>query len=203
MRFSIIIPVHNARNRIDTIINRLQEQTFTDFETIYVVDASDDGSFEYICHAHEGAKVIETNHGNDGLARSTGLDAAKGDWVMFIDDDDDWNSNHVLEDIDKFINRIGEVHADVICCGFNWHNVGQKKPLTPDGGIWSNVWSKIWKRSFIGEERFLNVYPDADAKFTFKMFDKKPKLCIWDYSFYEYNYLREGSISWKERKPKK
>ena len=143
MRFSIIIPVHNARNRIDTIIKRLTEQTFTDFETIYVVDNSDDNSFEYICHTHENAKVIETGYGNDGLARSTGLDVAKGEWVLFIDDDDDWNSNHVLEDIDKFINRIGEVHADVICCGFNWLGVGQKKPLTPDGGLWSNVWSKV------------------------------------------------------------
>lgn len=199
MRFSIIIPVHNARDRIDTLINRLKNQTFQNFQAIFVCDACEDESFDYIAENYKEAKVIETHHGNDGLARSTGLDVAKGEWVMFIDDDDDWNSNHVLEDIHNFINRIGEVHADILCCGFNWHGVGEMKPLTKDGGIWSNVWSKIWKRDFIGETRFPNVYPDADAKFTFAMFDKAPKVCLWGYSFYEYNYMREGSISWKER----
>lgn len=195
MRFSIIIPVHNARNRIDTIINRLKAQTFKDFETIYVVDNSTDDSFDYICKAHKGAKVIETSYGNDGLARSTGLDVAKGEWVMFIDDDDDWNSDHVLEDIDKMLMP----DYDVLSCGFNWKGVGVMKPLHPNGGIWVNVWSKIWKRESIGDTRFPNVYPNADEKFVELMFDKDVKIALCDYVFYDYNYMREGSITWKEK----
>lgn len=202
MRFSIVIPVHNAQGRIDTIINRLKEQTFKDFQTVYVCDNCEDDSFGHIARTHEGALVVETSFGNDGLARSRGLDVAKGEWVLFIDDDDDWNSNHVLEDINRFISNLEatNTNADVICCGFNWVNGGGEcKPLAPDGGIWSNVWSKIWKREAIGDTRFPEVYPDADAQFTFKMFDKKIRVALWDYSFYNYNYMREGSISWKER----
>lgn len=201
MTFSIIIPVHNAMDRIDTIINRLVNQTFKDFETIYVCDKCDDDSFSYIAQNHKDAIVIETNHGNDGLARSTGLDVAKGKWVMFIDDDDDWNSNNVLETVYKLLKRVGEPHVDVLCCGFNWKGIGEQKATTQDGGVWTNVWSKVWKRAAIGDTRFPNVYPDADTKFVVKMFEKPNlKYVLWDYVFYDYNYMRKGSISWKERK---
>lgn len=200
MEFSIIIPVHNATERISTIINRLKEQTFKDFQVIYVCDNCTDDSFNYIAENHKEALVIETSHGNDGLARSTGLDVAKGDWVMFIDDDDDWNSNHVLEDIHNFIKRVGAAHMNVLCCGFNWKGVGEMKAMANEG-VWVNVWSKVWSRDFIGDTRFPNVYPDADAKFTERVLGKPGlKAVLWDYIFYDYNYMREGSISWKERK---
>lgn len=197
MKFSIIIPVHNARERIDTIINRLKGQTFKDFEAIFVCDACDDGSFEYIAQTYPEAKVIETSYGNDGMARSTGIDVAKGEWVMFIDDDDDWNGNSVLENIINAISR--NPNVDIIVCSFNWHGIGYTPAIRENGTFWANVWSKIWRREAIGDTRFPNVYPDSDLYFTQAMFDKSLRVGVWDYPFYEYNYMREGSISWKER----
>lgn len=197
MKFSIIIPVHNARERIDTIINRLKAQTFKDFEAIFVCDACDDGSFEHIAQTYPEAKVIETSYGNDGMARSTGLDVAKGEWVMFIDDDDDWNSDSVLENIVNTMSR--NPNVDIIVCSFNWHGIGYTPAIRENGTLWANVWSKIWRREAIGDTRFPNVYPDSDLYFTQAMVDKDLRIGVWDYCFYEYNYMREGSISWKER----
>ncbi|MCD8318723.1 MAG: glycosyltransferase [Paraprevotella sp.] len=91
MLISIIIPVYNASSYLRECIESLFAQSFTDFEVIFVDDGSTDDSLE-ICQlyagAHENISVIEEDHSGVSVARNKGLDAAKGEWVTFVDADD-------------------------------------------------------------------------------------------------------------------
>lgn len=193
MRFSIIIPVHNAQDRICKLLDIIESQTFKDYELICVCDACTDRSAS-ICRAYTD-NVFEVWNHNDGLTRSVGLDVAKGEWVLFIDDDDWWLQSNALALIDYYIrNNAYREDADVLCFGFVWQGYGVMPSQNKDGD-WVNVWSKAWKRSAIGNTRFPKVHSVSDFEFTKEMYKKPLKISHIDEAFYYYNYLRPGSIS--------
>lgn len=88
---SIIVPVYNAERTIERCIKALRRQSFENIEIILVNDGSKDKSLQ-ICNKHslEDARIIVIDKKNGGVssARNTGLDVAKGDFVMFCDSDD-------------------------------------------------------------------------------------------------------------------
>ena len=92
MRFSIIVPVYNVERYLDECINSIVNQSFTDFEVILVDDCSPDGS-PLLCDLwakRDGRIRVIHKKENQGLgfARNTGVEAAKGDYVLFVDSDD-------------------------------------------------------------------------------------------------------------------
>lgn len=114
IRFSIIIPVYNAEKYVEECVRSIISQDYTNFEVILVDDESSDHSGE-ICEVmaknENRVKVIHQKNGGTSCARNSGLKAAQGDYVMFMDNDDYWNSTNVLKQLD---NQIEETHADVI-----------------------------------------------------------------------------------------
>lgn len=194
MKFSIILPVHNAEDRICKALDIIESQTFKDYELICVCDACTDRSAS-ICRAYTD-KVYEVDFNNDGLTRSKGLDEAQGEWVLFIDDDDWWLQNDALAMVDFYIRNSV---ADVICFGFVWQGYGVM-PSTNNDSDWVNVWSKAWKRSAIGDTRFPKVHSVSDYEFTKEMYKKPLKVAHVGKAFYYYNYLRPNSISEIDRR---
>lgn len=89
--FSIILPVYNVEKFLDRCIQSIQKQNFTDYEIILVDDGSKDDS-PRICDewAKRDARihVIHKMNAGLGLARNTGLEAAKGKYILFVDSDD-------------------------------------------------------------------------------------------------------------------
>lgn len=189
-RFSIIIPAHNAEEHGLRAFNSVKSQRFTDYECIVVCDACEDNT-EGIAKEY-GFTVVSTDFGNDGLARSKGLDLARGEWVLFMDDDDWWLHEFVLEILAA---KLDQVNCDVLCFSFIWQHIGYANPLGNQGYPWPAVWNKCWRRDFIGDTRFPNVYSISDSYFHKDMMCKNPQLAIWDMPLYYYNYLRPGSIS--------
>lgn len=198
MRFSMIIPIHNAEKRIYALMQSIQEQTFKDFEVIAVCDKCEDNTFETVSEYSEtiNMKVVECEHGNSGMARNEGLKIAEGEYVLFADDDDFILHKNVFEEIDRMIYASDNV--DILFFGFIFGDHGYAHPLWNNGHFYGNVWSKAWKREFIGDTRFPNVYPDDDLQFCKLMEAKNPKIFICDAPIYYYNYMRPGSITWKE-----
>lgn len=196
MRFSVIIPAHNSANYITKALNSVKEQTFADYEIIVICDMCTD-STAWIAKSY-GAIVIEADFGNDGLSRSRGLDAASGEYVMFIDDDDWWLHPRVLEIIDRDLSSSPDI--DCYCYGFIWGVLGYRPPNgnMPGNKLFPNVWSKVWKRESIGETRFPNIHYCSDMHFTNAMFDKAINYKLSNDPIYFYNYMRDGSISHKE-----
>ena len=191
MKFSVIIPAYNAERHIMKGLDSIRDQSFKDYELIIVCDSCEDKT-EMIARKYTD-KVIPIFAHNDGVARSTGLDAAQGEFVLFLDDDDWFLHEFVFEMLDDWTNN---VKADVYCFGFIWKGIGFATPTSNHGTFYPSVWNKVWRRSFIGETRFPNVYSISDAYFHHEMFTKAGAVvAAWDMPMVYYNYLRPGSIS--------
>lgn len=89
---SVIIPVYNRKELVVRAIRSVLAQTWTDFELIAVDDASQDGTSERI-QGEFGEQVrllVRQQNGGVSAARNSGVSVAGGEWVAFLDADDEW-----------------------------------------------------------------------------------------------------------------
>ncbi len=89
-RISVIVPVYNGKPYLARCVDSILRQTMADFELILVDDGSADGSGA-MCDAYvrdSRVQVIHQENKGLGLARNTGLEYARGEYVCFIDSDD-------------------------------------------------------------------------------------------------------------------
>ena len=169
--FSVIIPAHNSETFIEKALKSVTDQSYQNYELIVVCDACSDHT-EDIARLYTD-DVYAVDFGNDGLARNFGLDHASGEWVLFLDDDDWWLHEYVLQQLSDRIRETTD--SDIIAFAFIWRHRGYTEPRRAyywKGGsiLWPNVWSKCWRRSFIGETRFPNVKMESDLHFSKEMF---------------------------------
>ena len=92
---SVVIPIYNVEPYISTCLWSIANQTYKDLEVILVDDCGTDKSMaiaEQFCNAYQGPirfRILHHTH-NRGLsaARNTGIDAAQGEYISFVDSDD-------------------------------------------------------------------------------------------------------------------
>ena len=186
-KFSIIFPAHNSAAFMRKGLDSIRSQTFTDYELIVVCDACDDNSADIASEYTD--KVFIVDYHNAGLTRSHGLDQAAGEWVLFMDDDDWWLHEYVME---QLAGHLGD--EDLLCFSFIWKGIGYAAPIRENRLFWPAVWNKCWRRSAIGSTRFPAEYPD-DLLFHNAMMQKALFIKVWDMPMYYYNYMRPGSIN--------
>lgn len=97
IKFSIVIPVYNRVDKIDKCIQNVLSQDYNNFELILINDASCDGT-DAICDRYSDRyENIITIHNKrnqgPGLTRNEGLKKASGDYILFLDSDDTYDSN--------------------------------------------------------------------------------------------------------------
>lgn len=90
--FSVIMPVYNVENYLESAVNSVLQQSFSDFELILVDDASSDGSWA-VCQQLQKADQRVTaislpQNGGASYARTVGLSKARGQYILFMDSDD-------------------------------------------------------------------------------------------------------------------
>lgn len=88
---SVIIPVYNTEQFLEDCLNSVLAQTFTDFEIIAVDDGSTDNSAAIVKQfAAKDNRIVIIHQENKGIseARNTGIKAARGNWITFVDSDD-------------------------------------------------------------------------------------------------------------------
>lgn len=114
---SIIIPVYNVAHYIRKCLDSVIAQTYSDFECILVDDGSIDESGD-ICDEYAAAdsRFVVVHKKNEGvaLARLTGFEHSKGEYITFIDADD-YVSPEYLE---KLVKPILEKNADMVSCDY-------------------------------------------------------------------------------------
>lgn len=91
-KVSVIIPTHNRAESLRSAISSVLNQTFQDFEIIIVDDASKDNTREVVRELSDRRiKYLrhETNK-REAAARNTGVTNASGEYIAFLDDDDEW-----------------------------------------------------------------------------------------------------------------
>lgn len=89
IQVSVITPTYNRAHLVREAIDSVLAQTFTEFELIVVDDGSTDGTPAVLAQiTDDRVKVIRRENGGASAARNTGLAAAKGKWIAFLDSDD-------------------------------------------------------------------------------------------------------------------
>lgn len=91
---SIVIPLYNKEPIIEKTMMSVLSQDYSDFEVVVVDDGSTDNSVEKIEAIHDSRiRLIRQENGGPSKARNTGVKNAKGEWVLFLDADDELEPN--------------------------------------------------------------------------------------------------------------
>ena len=113
---SVVIPLYNKEPIIERTINSvLSQSSFNDFEVIVVDDGSTDGSAAVVERFNdERIRLICQKNGGPSKARNTGVEHARGEWIIFLDADDE-----LLPDALQTYYTLATDHhdADIIDCG--------------------------------------------------------------------------------------
>lgn len=121
---SVIIPLYNKESIIERSLQSVLSQNFDDFEVVVVNDGSTDKSAEIVREIKDSRiTLIEQENGGPSKARNTGVKHAKGEWILFLDADDELLPgalNHFRElviihaDADVFVGEIKQNDGQTI-----------------------------------------------------------------------------------------
>ena len=199
---TIIIPVYNAQAGIKQCLDSLLNQTFTDYEIILLNDGSTDNTLEVInSYASKNDCIRVIDKENEGVAktRNKGIHLAKGEYIVFIDNDDFVESDY----LERFYNAIDQEQLDIVLGGYKRVNQDLKTLFKQDltQSEWSKYiivapWARIYRTSFLidNEIEFFDYPIGEDVIFTLSAYNLTEKIKIIDYNGYNW-YFNEKSIS--------
>lgn len=218
-RFSIIVPVYNVQNYLAACVKSVAEQAGErDWECILVDDGSTDMSgamCDVFAAEIPGLRVIHRENGGLAAARNTGLQAAQGEWVLFLDSDDAMAPG-LLEalraalpahpEYDWFIGRHLEWQPDgsltahdglhLVPGPFDSTDYAARLKALYNAGHWS-VWKYCIRRSFL-QKTGVQFLPDCcwaeDWPFDLELLLHCERLYFLDVVFTHYRVGRQGSL---------
>lgn len=214
---SIIVPIYNIEKYIEKCINSIINQTYTNIEIILINDGSTDGC-KSICEEYEKKdnRIVLINKINEGLsvARNTGLEKAKGEYVAFIDGDDFVDEKY----IETLYNNLQKNNADISACGFYmYHNdknfsrfekieKDKIEVLNPEKALdkimnyksafKQNVWNKLYKKEIFTKNN-IKFYKDKiyeDVGISYELISNS-NIIVYDTTCLYYYVQREKSIT--------
>lgn len=116
-KVSVIIPIYNAEKYLALCLDSVINQTFTDIEIICVDDGSSDSSLQIsqgYAAKDDRIKIIHKENGGLVSARKTGLAAARGEYIGFVDSDD-WIEPDMYE---RLYDAASKYQVDMVSCGY-------------------------------------------------------------------------------------
>lgn len=112
-KVSVVMPLYNKAPFVERSITSVLGQSFENFELIVVNDGSTDNSEELVRNFSDPRiKLFSTVNRGVSCARNKALDSASGEWVAFIDADDEWSADHLM----IIVNVIRENPQALIIC---------------------------------------------------------------------------------------
>ena len=209
MRFSIIVPVYNVAPYLDECLVSLQNQEGEeDYEIICVNDGSTDNSRNILASWERkcsNIKVIDRENGGLSAARNTGLNAASGKYVLFVDSDDRVATSmlHQLSsEVDgtdmvcfacsRMANEAIDTLSPEQSTGWDYYN---RHALEKRNVPFVCVWQRCYRREFLSENnlRFREGILHEDNEFTPRVCLKARDVKVIPDVLYHYR-VRTGSI---------
>ncbi|END7464824.1 glycosyltransferase family 2 protein, partial [Escherichia coli] len=115
---------------ITETLTKLEKQTYPNFEIVIVNDGSKDNTSNVLREyglTHSRLIIINKENGGVSSARNTGIRKAQGQFICFMDDDDEIDPNYLL----KMHSRQHETGGDAIYCGLYGHHIKNGVTYSP------------------------------------------------------------------------
>jgi glycosyltransferase involved in cell wall biosynthesis len=217
LKLSIIVPIYKVEQYLCKCVDSLLNQDVEpkEYEIILVDDGSPDHCGE-ICEDYAARcaniKVVHRDNGGLSAARNSGIDAAKGEYIQFVDSDDFLEPNV----LGTLVKKMDAGHLDVL--RFNYQNVNENnevfepnkvsKPFVDysdevcDGlvfiterlGFGCYAWQFLVRRELLEDCRFKEGVYFEDTEWTPRLLLKSRHVASTDLIVYNY-LLRQGSIT--------
>jgi poly(ribitol-phosphate) beta-N-acetylglucosaminyltransferase len=190
MKVTVVVPVYNAADHLAPCADSVVAQTLDDYEVIFVDDGSDDGTdrlLDDLADREERVRVIHRPpSGGPGGPRNAGIEAATGEYVYFLDDDD-WLGPEALERMYAMAVRND---ADIVIGRMIGHGRTIPRTMFRESRDRADVLEdalfgmltphKLFRRSFLAEHKIR--FPEGPVR-------------LEDHRFVLTAYFRAGTIS--------
>lgn len=213
VKVSIIMPVYNGSKYLERSILSVINQTFKDIEIICVDDGSEDDSLEVLngfAEKYDCIRVLTQENQGSGKARNYGMDEAKGEYIGFIDADDEFVDTDSLE---KLYETAVKYDADIVsgnlkkltqarvmvdnpnCIEDNYYCFEKDCIISPEeyGVPWA-FYKNLYKKTFLDEKdvRFRDLIRGQDPVFMAEALAKVDKVYGVKTDFYAYMFPVPG-----------
>ena len=208
---TVTVPIYDSSEYIDDCIGYLSQQTYRDFEILFVVDSrTTDGSDEILRAKAEGSDNIRIVMQDDGKglagARNIGILESKGDVIWFLDVDDIPCPTF----LEELLGIMSETGADTVICN-HFQSFERRQMTIPEREYSCRVvdgayaaehytdypiysWSRIQKRSVFDEDTMFRERPAAeDIEQTIRQYACSGKVCYYDKPLHIYVKSRRTS----------
>ena len=111
MKVSVIIPTYNRKHTLGRAIESIISQTIKPLEIIIVDDGSNDGTREWIKQEYPFIKYLNQNNSGVSASRNRGIFSANGNWIAFLDSDDEW----IPEKLERQLSILSSDKEAVFC----------------------------------------------------------------------------------------
>lgn len=125
VRVTVVIPTYNRAAFVVKAVDSVLNQTFKDFEIIVVDDGSTDGTRSALKPYANRIKYVYRNNAGASAARNAGIALAAGEWIAFLDSDDEWLPDCLASQMEA-INQNQDVCMQIADCRF-CDQTGEKK----------------------------------------------------------------------------
>lgn len=208
---SVVIPAFRAASFLPAAVARLEEQDIdAEFEIVIVEDGSGDDTADVVRrldaeHDRVHGIVLETNAGA-AQARRHGVEAARGEYVWFVDADDDWTDDALR----ILVALARNLRADIAVAAAEFHygNGGRRTLLPPvappvtgreafrmllRGEITGHLWNKLFRREVIAQASFAPARVQSDMIMVAEALAAARRVAFTSQAVYQYR-IRSGSI---------
>lgn len=185
-KVSVIVPAYNAADYLAECLQSIADQTMGDFEAIVVDDASTDSTPEIIrrfAADDSRFRLLSVSHGGVSRARNSGMDAARGEYICFVDADD----RCLPTMFERMLDTLTVNEAQICVCDFikdtRFDTAAASKPAKSEvfdyegamnaalyqKRILNNAWGVLFTRETVSDKRFRNGirFEDLDAFYRF------------------------------------
>lgn len=202
---SIIVPIYGTEAYLPACIDSIRNQSYKNIQIILVDDQSPDGCPE-ICdrYAQMDSRILVIHQENKGVsgARNTGLACAAGNYIMFVDSDDEIYPDAVkllVQDAAMYdADMVSAIREGIVVsedCEVAVYEGEQSLVMSlEEEDNANNVWAKLFKAELVRDIRFVEgMNINEDGFFLFECYLKKPVVVQHNVPIYHYNFRTDSA----------